>query len=149
MKYIFQKILLVALSCLITGAAFANPDSLGQTIQIYTQLAKIKAKPSWLLIIRDIDHGQNIPYLYDFEHGDNFWMALTYSKNYLILASRLVFNSHTNKKVSNFCGLESNGRIIRGQSLYITINGKLTTNPDTYTCNVQSFQNDNFSLGSP
>jgi hypothetical protein len=148
MKQILQKILWVMASCLVSGSVIANPGDFGQTIQIYTYLKKMTGKPTWLLIIRDVDNGQNIPYLYDFDRLDNFWLAFTYGRNYLILASRLVFNPLINKKVSNFCGLESDGRIIRGESLSITVTGKLTTNPDTYTCTVQRFPDANFNVGS-
>jgi hypothetical protein len=149
MKPIFQKVILGILACLISGMTCADPNGLGQTIQIYTHFSKIHAKPSWLLIVRDIDNGQNIPYIFDFERGDNFWLIFTFGKNYLITASRLTFNTPNHKKISNFCGLESNGRIIRGQSLYVTVSGKLTSNPDTYSCNVQSFQDSNFSIATP
>src|SRR3990167_5866017 len=117
MKKLTQKVLVAVLSTLITGSVFADPDDFGQTIQIYTQLKSFVGKPSWLLMIRDVDHGQNIPYMYDFEKGDNFWLAFTFGRNYLITASRLVFNPYNRKKINNFCGLESEGQIIRGQSL--------------------------------
>lgn len=146
MRIICQKILITILTCLITGSVFANPDDFGQSIQIYTQLKSFVGKPSWLLIIRDIDHNQNIPYMYDFEKGDNFWLAFTFGRNYLITASRLTFNPYNRKKINNFCGLESYGRIIRGQSLYITINGDLTPNTNTFNCSVSRYQNSNFAI---
>lgn len=149
MKRICQKILALLACLVITSSAMADPDDFGQTIQIYTQLKSFVGRPSWLLIIRDIDHNQNIPYMYDFEKGDNFWLAFTFGRNYLITASRLVFNPYTNKKISNFCGLESNGRIMRGQSLYITIIGKLTPNTDSYNCSVLSYQDSNFAIAPP
>jgi hypothetical protein len=144
MKNLFMMIVL-----LVAGSplwSFANPDSLGQTIQIYTQLRAFVGKPTWLLVIRDVDHGQNIPYVYDFKRGDNFWMALTYGRNYLIVASTLVFNPYEKLKTNNFCNLESNGRIIRGDSLYITINGYLSPNTNTYTCNVSRYTDTNFNI---
>lgn len=129
----------------------AQEDGIGQTIQIYTRLTSFTGRPSWLLVIRDIDHNQNIPYLYDFYKGDNFWMALTYGHNYLVVASTLQFapyraDPYRTRTIHNFCGLESQGRIIRGQSLYITISGKLTPDTNTFDCNVLRYADSNFTV---
>lgn len=120
-----------------SGSLFANPDQddFGQTIQINTQFHSFLGHPSWLLVIRDLDHGQNIPYLYDFDRGTNFWLAFTYGGNYLITASTLTFNPY-HQTVNNFCGLESRGRIMRGVSLYITMTGDLTPHSTTFRCRV-------------
>jgi hypothetical protein len=136
-------------ACLNTPATYAQGgDGVGQTIQIYTQLNSFIGRPSWLIIIRDIDHNQNIPYLYDFDTEDNFWVALTYGRNYLVTTSELQFspyrehpyrfysNYFSERKINNFCHLESHGRILHGESMYIMLRGKLTPNPDTYTCSV-------------
>lgn len=142
-------------------AAFSNyaqqlgdNNGLGQTIQIYTQLHSFVGKPSWLLIIRDVDNGQNIPYLYDIERGNNFWLAFTYGRNYLITVSSMQFAPYRRfpdrkKIVNNFCNLESNGHIIRGESLYITIAGDLSPFGDGYTCHVSRFADTNFAIAPP
>lgn len=121
-------------------------DSFGQLLQIHTDLCSMRGKPSWLLIIRDLDHHVNIPYLYDFYQNQNYWMALTNSKNYLITASRLQFhiynireNTYRSYTINNFCGLESNGRIIHGNSFTIRITGDLKPYSDTLQCNVSQY----------
>jgi hypothetical protein len=118
----------------------------GQIIQINTRFHSFLGKPSWLLVIRDLDHGENIPYLYDIERGENTWFALTYGKNYLIIASTLqisTYGSRLNRfkkyTIHDFCHLESQGRIIRGQSLYLTIDGDLTQHEDTVNCEISRY----------
>lgn len=140
-------------SCL-ASLVFAQDAGLGQTIQINTRFHTFVGRPSWLLIIRDVDHGQNIPYLYDIERGKNFWLAFTVGRNYLITASILSFSPYTNKpyrtkKIVNFCNLESHDHIIRGRSLVITIQGNLTPIPGSYTCSVQSYEDANFTIVAP
>lgn len=142
------------LLCLSTTITSAHPqdidldgiDGLGQTIEIHTRLRSFIGKPSWTLIIRDLDHGQNIPYLFDFTRGDDHWVVFTYSRNFLITASRLQietyrsrYNKFKNYRINNFCNIESNGRIIRGNSMYITIEGDLSPYSNSYTCNVSSY----------
>lgn len=129
-----------------------NNDGLGQTIQINTQLDSFVGRPSWVIIIRDIDHNQNIPYIYDFTTEDNFWVAFTYGRQYLITASELQFSpyrsnpyasySHyySERKIHNFCHLESQGRIMRGESMSVMLTGKLTPNTDTYSCTVSQYR---------
>src|SRR5690349_5971957 len=110
-----KKFLHIGIMCALFAASniFAQPpDGVGQTIQINTRLHSFVGKPSWLLMIRDIDHDQNIPYVYDISRGDNFWMAFTYGHNYLITASTLQFAPYRSdpyrvKVIHNFCNLES------------------------------------------
>ena len=139
--------ILIAL-CFAFSICKADDDGLGQTIQIYTRFHSFVGKPSWLLIIRDLDHGQNIPYLYDIKRGDNFWLAFTFGSNYLITVSNLQFGPYP-RKINNFCNLESNGQIIRGQSLYITINGDLSPNTNTFSCHVLKYADSNFTIVTP
>lgn len=144
------RLLLIAVLASFLSAAYADPDDngLGQTIQINTRFHSFIGKPAWLLVIRDVDHGQNLPYLYDIHNGTNFWLAFTFGRNYLITASTLTFNPYR-MKINNFCGLESNGRIQRGQSLYITITGDLSPNTNTFTCQVLKYQDANFNIVTP
>ncbi|MBX3708406.1 MAG: hypothetical protein KIT56_07130 [Gammaproteobacteria bacterium] len=131
-------------------------DGLGQVIQINTRFRSFVGKPTWTLIIRDIDHGQNIPYLFDIRRGGNHWVAFTYGRNYLITASRLQietyqsrYNKYKNYRIKNFCNLESNGRIIRGRSMYITIEGHLSPYSNTYVCHVSTYPTGNFYTYHP
>ncbi|OGT36598.1 MAG: hypothetical protein A3F12_08065 [Gammaproteobacteria bacterium RIFCSPHIGHO2_12_FULL_38_14] len=147
-------ILLISLS---NAPLFAQADDqpLGQTIQIYTQFRYFTGKPSWLLVIRDLDHNENIPYLFDIYQGTNFWVAFTYSRNYLITISNLQFSPYgrpysqlrpyKTRRINNFCNLESRGRIIRGKSIYITIKGDLTPY-QTFKCYVSKYPDSNFTI---
>lgn len=121
--------------------AQTNFNGLGQFIQINTRLRSYVGKPTWLLIIRDVDGNQNIPYLFDIRRGDNFWVALTYGKHYLITVSRLQIETYQSRcnhykkyRINDFCHLESNGRIIRGESMSITLEGDLTPNSASSRC---------------
>ena len=140
---------MIGLSALVSITAVsgnAQPtDNFGQTIQIRTNLRSFVGKPTWLLIIRDVDHNQNIPYLYDFYTGTNFWMAFTYSRDYEITASEMTFNPY-GRTIKNFCGLESMGAVQRGSSLQIDITGNLSPNPNTFTCNVLKYADQNFNI---
>lgn len=140
----------------ILSASVANAqDGVGQTVQIYTHFKRIVGSPTWLIILRDIDHNQNIPYVFPVNQGDNFWVALSYGRNYTIVASRMKMekyhansNRYSNNEIKNFCGLESNGRILHGESVYVTVEGDLTRNPDSYRCHISKYADSNFSLSS-
>ncbi|OGT36820.1 MAG: hypothetical protein A3F11_08530 [Gammaproteobacteria bacterium RIFCSPHIGHO2_12_FULL_37_14] len=152
LKYTILCLMMILLS--FTKSFAEDNEGLGQTIQIYTRLHTFVGKPSWLLIIRDVDTNQNIPYLFDLKRGTNFWVAFTYSRNYLITVSELQFSPYrrdpyTVKKIKNFCQLESWGHIVRGKSYYVTISGNLTPNADTYTCHVSKYTDANFTIVTP
>ena len=141
------------LTLFVTSEAFAQPaaDGVGQAIRISTRLSSFVGRPSWLIEIRDIDHDQSIPYIYDINQNDNFWMALTYGRNYLITASTLQFspyraNPYNTKVIHDFCHLESHGQIAHGESLEITLTGDLRPNSDRYNCNVTRFKDNNFTV---
>jgi hypothetical protein len=122
-----------------------SADGLGQSIQIYTQFQSFIGKPSWLLILRDIDHGQVIPYVYDITKNDNFWLAFSYGRNYKITVSQLNFYPY-GIKIDNFCGLVD-GRIMRGESMYMTIRGDLTPRRRwSIDCHVMRYPDFNFTV---
>lgn len=147
-KMIFHLCLVFFLG-LISSHAFAlvsNDYFLGQTIQINTLFHSFLGNPSWLIVIRDVNHGQNIPYLFDIRKGENTWLLFTQSKNYLIIASTLQINTYGTRHnrfkkytLHNFCQLESHGKIMRGKSLYLTITGDLTPDADSVNCRVSSY----------
>ena len=145
----------LCLICLMSTTAVLAEDGVGQTIQIYTRLNSYVGTPSWLLEIRDIDHGQTIPYVFDFISGDNFWVAMTYGRNYLISASTLQFSPYrsnpfyTTRSIHDFCHIESHGKIIRGESMYITINGNLSPNTERFNCSVSRFPDNHFTVPTP
>lgn len=147
-KYIVS-ILITLCSLLMNVNALAEmlPDGFGQLIHIETHLHSFVGLPSWLIIIRDIDHNQVIPYLYDIRRGDNNWIALTYGKHYLITVSKIqaeTYQSRYNKykpyHINNFCHLESNGRIIRGESMRVIVEGNLAPYGNDIRCTVIRFK---------
>lgn len=134
----------------VSFAQDAN-DGMGQIIQIQTNLHSFVGKPTWLLIIRDVDHGQNIPYLFDIRTGANTWIAITYGRNYLITVSSLQFSPYgrhpfRSKKIDNFCQLQTNGRIIRGASISILIEGDLSPNTNSFSCHISKYFDPNFTI---
>ena len=139
---------------ILTPMVYAMPDDGGgQIIQIYTRFNSFIGRPSWLLVIRDVDHDENMPYVFDIDKENNFWVALTRGRKYLILISNLqisTYKSHLNRfqkfRINNFCGLESRGRIIRGESMTITIEGDLTRHPDTVNCYVSRYPDSIFPI---
>lgn len=140
------SLILLNLFFILTPALYAEEIGLGQIIQINTHLDGIVGQPQWLLVIRDLDHNINIPYVYNFEQADQFWMAFTRGRNYLILASTLKinrywqrYNSYRTYEIPNFCNMESRGHIWRGESFYVRITGRLTPNTDTYTCTLTHY----------
>lgn len=141
---------LIALFLFFPLLAFAQEEN-GQVIQINTRFHSFVGKPSWLLIIRDLEHDLNIPYLFDIRTGTNAWTAFTNSHDYLITVSNLQFspytdNPYTVRHISNFCHLESFGHIIHGQSMFITITGNLTPYRETYRCHIMRYNNANFTI---
>jgi len=152
---ILKRIWIVILLSLTASWSYAqvDVDGLGQTIQINTYLHSYVGNPSWTLIIRDLDHDQNVPYLFDVTSGENHWVALTYGRNYLITVSNLSIetyrerrNTYRQYKLNDFCDIESNGRIIRGESMYITIEGDLSPDTSTFSCHVSTYPDGNFSI---
>lgn len=136
--------------------AQADDNGVGQTIQIYTHFDSFLEKPSWLLVIRDIDHNENIPYVFDITKKNNFWVVFTRGRNYLITASNLQINTYKSKfnqfkkyEMKNFCQLESNGRIMKGESMFITISGDLKPYSDTLSCHASSYPDSNFTIVKP
>lgn len=146
-KKLLQMILL-SFAALVSSISAQPINSFGQTIQIHTNLHSFVGKPSWLLIIRDVDHNQVIPYLFDFEQNDNAWMAFSYSKNFIITTSELTISPY-GRKFRNFCNLESMGSIQRNTSIDVYITGKISRTPGTYSCRVLKYPEANFNIASP
>lgn len=114
------------------------------TIEIRTRFSSFVGKPSWLLIIRDIDRGESYPYFFDVQRGENYWAVPTHGHNYLITVSNLriiTYDAYDNQykkyEVKDFCHLESRGRVIHGKSALITIDGRLSKNTNGYRCTIQ------------
>jgi len=140
-----KKLCLVGLlnTCLLSVfPAHAEPNPFGQVVQINTRLQSVVDKPTWLLIVRNVDTGLVLPYVFDFKNSDeNFWLALTYSRSYRITASSLKFGSYT---INNFCHLE--GGIISGESVSVRLTGNLTPDPRTSQCYVSQYKTSYFPI---
>lgn len=147
-KKLIVSIALFIFSNTAASILYAQPDGpygLGQIIQITTSFNRIVGNPTWLLEIRDLDHNQTIPYLMDIRQGDNYWTFVTYSRHYLVQASNLQielhkpYNDFRNYRTTDFCHLESRGRILKGESISVFISGDLTPNTNTYSCQVSIY----------
>jgi hypothetical protein len=112
-------------------------NSFGEFIQINTQFYSIQGEPTWLLILRDLDTGRILPYVYEVRNNDNFWMALSRAHNYKITVSNLNFNNNTT--IKNFCHLEN--KILHGESMTISIEGKLSRHSNTSHCYATKYAN--------
>lgn len=134
------------------GQSFAlDQDDIGQTIQIHTHFNAFTGRPSWLLIVRDLDHNENIPYVFDVKRGEDVWVVYTRSRHYLITVSTMQFAPYLRdpyriKKINNFCRIESHGAIQRGVSLYINLTGTLSPYAADYDCQVQKYADPNFTV---
>ncbi len=133
----------------------ANPG-MGNVIQINTNLRSFVGKPSWLLMIRDVDDNENMPYIFDFTSSNTQWMAFTQGQNYLIVSSTLQFsvyrphdNTYRTYFIHNFCNLESQGRIQHNTGVSIWLTGDLWPNEDSYHCQVMRYPNADFTVAMP
>ena len=119
-------------------------DSLGQVIQINTRFHSIAGKPVWLLVLRNVDTGVVMPYLYDVKNNDNFWIALSFGRNYRVTASTLKFGPFA--IVRNFCHLE-NG-VLSGKSMIVNITGDLTPNRYSSKCHILKYNDFAFPIAT-
>jgi hypothetical protein len=138
-KFMQKRMLILLLLCLGTSYAWAN-GFMGQNLQINTHFRNILGKPTWLLILRDIDNNQVLPYIYDIEEKNNFWIAFTYGHTYQVTASTIRFLSGA--EFANFCNLEHN--IFHDQSMFVTVSGDLTWNRQKSVCRVRKFKSSGF-----
>lgn len=113
-----------------------------QTLQIYTHFQTFIGKPTWLLIVRDVESGLVSPYIFDIRNNDNFWIAFTFGHHYRVTTSKVTFGKYA--VINNFCGLE-NG-ILSGISMFMKLTGSLTPDPKTTKCHVTAFQETTFTI---
>lgn len=117
---------------------------MGQTLLIQTHFSDVVGKPEWLLVVRDVQSGVVLPYLYEIKNNDNFWIAFTAGRTYRVTASTLKFGPYA--KIHNFCGLE-NG-ILTGKSMSISLTGELSPNPNSFKCHVSQFSDNPISVAA-
>ena len=118
----------------ITRADATNP--FGQTIQIHTNFDGIVGYPSWLIIVRDENGQQVVPYQFQMRNNQNFYIVLTWAHTYRITASNLSFGHYAN--VDNYCHLQDG--ILSGKSMLIELGGVLSPDRSTSRCRVQQYQ---------
>ncbi len=119
-------------------------DAMGQVLQINTHFKTLYGKPSWLLIVRDVETGLVTPYQFDIHKEDNYWVAFTYGHTYRVTASSLTFGTYA--KIKNFCKLEDG--ILAGQSMVIRLTGVLSPVTNTYHCHVSKYKDMQFTITS-
>ena len=117
---------------------------LGQTLQINTRFKSIIGKPIWTLVVRDVDTGVVIPYMFEIKNNQNFWVAFTFGHNYRVTSSQLKFGPFA--IISNFCQLE-NG-ILSGKSMILTLSGDLTPSPKSSKCHVLKYNDNAFPIAT-
>jgi hypothetical protein len=132
--------------CLL-GILPAKADSenpFGQTLQINTHLNSLAGKPVWLLMLRNVETGQVLPYTFPLQNFDNFWIALTWGHNYQITVSTLQFEGH--KSIENFCHLQTG--LVKARSFVINVSGDIIPNRQKYHCQVMKFKEYNFPMAN-
>lgn len=134
--------LLISIFSWIMPAFAINPMS--QSVQINTHFRSITGKPVWLLVVRDANTGVVVPYMFDIRINDNFWIALSPGRNYIITASTLKFGPFA--IIHNFCHLEDG--VLSGTSMIIRLSGDLTPVPGTFKCHVSKFKDTPFSVAT-
>lgn len=134
---------LLSLSLLSTIGAYAQDNPFGQTFQINTRLNSFVGKPSWLIIVRDVNSGQVLPFLYNIDSTTNFWLGFTFAHAYQVITSELEFGP-PNATIHNYCHLE-NG-ILDRESFTVTLTGDLTPNRGTSHCHVFKYKQFNFPI---
>lgn len=137
-----QRNFILCLILLFCSSLTFGKNFLGETLQINTHFRSLTGKPTWLLIVRDVDSGQVSPYLFDIRKNDNFWLAFTFGRAYRVTASTLKFGPYA--VIHNFCHLQ-NG-ILTGKSMAITLSGDLTPNPEDFNCSVLKYDDSAFPL---
>lgn len=136
----FVLLLGISLSCWFSWAIAQTP--LGQTLQINTRFRSIIGKPTWLLIIRDIDTGVVVPYLFDIRNNQDFWVAFTFARDYQVTVSELKFGPFA--VIHNLCHLENS--ILSGKSMILTLTGDLTPSRQTARCHVLKYNDNAFPI---
>jgi hypothetical protein len=128
-------------------------DGTGQIIHIRTNLHRLIGSARLSIVIRDIDHNQNIPYIFEIDKPNNTWLLYTHSRNYVILSSSVQINRYNaccnqykNIRISNFCQLESCGRIMKNRAMSVIITGVLSPHPYTYNCRVTPHPTSGFTI---
>jgi hypothetical protein len=131
------QLTLLSIGLFNTFNVHAQDSPFGQTFQINTHLNSFVGKPSWLIIIRDVTTGQVLPFLYDFNTTENFWLGFTFAHAYQVTVSDLEFGP-PNTVIHNFCHLQDG--ILDRESFTINLTGDLTPNRHTSFCHIFKYK---------
>lgn len=135
-KYLCQ-VGLISMCLLGISASTARADNpMGQTFQLTADLNSYVGKPQWVLILRDVNTGRVMPYIFPINKLNNVWVGFTLTRAYRVTVSRLQFGP-PETTITNFCHLEDG--IITGKSLIVRVSGDLTPNRHTATCHVTRY----------
>jgi hypothetical protein len=144
-KKLCQVFLLTLCFAYITSTPADNSQFINQTIQINTRLNTYYGNPTWLLILKDEESQRVFPYIFDFYNPTNFWIASSFARKYRVTVSKVSFGPFA--EIKNFCHLEN--RSMSGESLTVTLTGKLSPVRNTYQCNVMRYPNFSFQVVNP
>src|SRR5688572_12978243 len=100
-----KKLCCLLFLSILTLSTQALSAGMQQTVQINTHFRSVLLKPTWLLILRDMESGQILPYIYDVRGNDNFWLAFSMERTYRVTVSNLQFGKYA--VIHNFCNLQN------------------------------------------
>lgn len=129
-----KRLWIIACACCLSLSAFAYPS-----LTIHANLQAFVGAPTWTVILRDLEHNQNIPFVLDFTNPSHFWTLHASSHNYLVQSSTLTFNKPNMRPIYNFCSLESDGKILRGKSITVQLSGRLSPRKADFKCQTSFF----------
>ncbi len=138
----FALLLWICINMLCWAIPAQAQTPFGQTLQINTHFRSIIGKPTWLLILRDLDTGVVSPYLFDIMNNDNFWIAFSFGRNYIITVSNVKFGPFA--IINNFCHIEN--KILSGKSVIISLSGDLTPSRTTINCHAIIYNDSAFPI---
>lgn len=131
-----KKGFLLCVLLFFSSFSFADSNNVfGQTLQVQTHFRSVLGNPTWLLIVREMETGRILPYQFDIEENNNFWVAFTAGHSYQVTVSEVTFGPYA--KIKNFCRLQ-NG-VISGKSMWIVLSGRLTPNRYQSHCTVTKY----------
>lgn len=141
----------LCLTTSLTHAFDGSNNTFQHALQVKTNVYSIVGKSILTIIIRDIDRNENIPYVFEFTPGNQYWVLPIPSHNYFVLSARLQItkydprcNAYKNYRINNFCHIESRGRILRGKSVDLFVQGDLSPNTNKYSCQVKTYPDGNY-----
>lgn len=129
----------------LSPLAQAQLEQIKHIIEIHTKLTSIVGRPTWLIVLRDMNSGHILTFMYDFILYENDWVAYSKNRKYRVVSSSLKFGPDI--VINNFCGIQDG--ILEGTSMYITLIGAITPDPTTAKCKVLKYNDVGFTVVQP